>query len=477
MISTELPILEKLLSIRAKLSAVKRDRSSYLKVEDIMPLRLEAETEMKALSELRGGRLLDESRELNRTDDVLDEILQMVSLCFLSLGKKRELPAIYSQVVAIKHIFDRLESFGVYEEQYLKPYKVKLDEINKILNVDEKSQVLPETVMQVLKYKYRQCVRIYEHLIDTIHEVDPELIPIRDSLLRIRHQLTSICCRSEYKPSDIIPLQEKIKEIDDKRENGKFLGQNNSIPPGQAVLVGLLENLYFWSHDLVIACSEDFSPSLQSIRERLLEIKNHLERLELTHKWTLRQTDLFTYQHQLHDIVKMKKVSSKFVDQNGQAPEGQTILEFLLNRCYRMIFILLSESVPVSEALTPVYNQLTTVRQCLLAVKKTGAPCSSEELYPYQMKLTSIESLRKDGKFYDDRGHIPEGKREEKICGWFHITETHHRVSYNCILGQALCVDLLEDCYHLLACLRDAATDDDNTSSSQQQTQETLSAN
>lgn len=28
----------------------------------------------------------------------------------------------------------------------------------------------------------------------------------------------------------------------------------------------------------------------------------------------------------------------------------------------------------------------------------------------YQMKLTSIENLRKDGKFYDDRGHIPEGK-------------------------------------------------------------------
>jgi hypothetical protein len=26
------------------------------------------------------------------------------------------------------------------------------------------------------------------------------------------------------------------------------------------------------------------------------------------------------------------------------------------------------------------------------------------------MKLTSIENLRKDGIFYDDRGHIPEGK-------------------------------------------------------------------
>lgn len=87
-----------------------------------MPLRLETEAEMKMLSDMRGGRLLDKERELNRTDDVLDEVLQMLSLCFLSLGKKRESellytitkagchtdialfsgPAVYSQVVAIK---------------------------------------------------------------------------------------------------------------------------------------------------------------------------------------------------------------------------------------------------------------------------------------------------------------------------------------------------------------------------------------
>ncbi|KAG1221075.1 hypothetical protein G6F68_021025 [Rhizopus microsporus] len=99
----------------------------------------------------------------------------------------------------------------------------------------------------------------------------------------------------------------------------------------------------------------------------------------------------------------------KFVDNKGVAPEGQIVLEFLLHKCYRMIFVLLSESVPVSEALTPVYNQLTSVRQCLLAVKNINAPCSIEELYPYQMKLSSIDDMRKDGKFYDDTGNIPEG--------------------------------------------------------------------
>lgn len=62
-----------------------------------MPLRLETEAEMKILSDMRGGKLLDKERELNRTDDVLDEVLQMLSLCFLSLGKKRESELHYIQ--------------------------------------------------------------------------------------------------------------------------------------------------------------------------------------------------------------------------------------------------------------------------------------------------------------------------------------------------------------------------------------------
>lgn len=221
-------------------------------------------------------------------------------------------------------------------------------------------------------------------------------IPIRDKLLRIRRNLASVCCRSHFSPSDIKPLQEKIRAIDNMRIGGKFVAEDGvTIPAGQGVLVCLLEQLYYWSHDLIIVCSDDFSPSLQSVRERLLGIKSELERLELTHKWTLRQTDLFTYQHQLHDIVKMRyneanddtergkpELNGKFLNSSGEAPDGQTVLEFLLHKCYRLIFVLLSESAPVSEALAPVYNQLVTVRHCLLAVKNTGAPCSSEELYP-----------------------------------------------------------------------------------------------
>ncbi|KAI8885465.1 hypothetical protein K501DRAFT_284297, partial [Backusella circina FSU 941] len=157
-----------LINIRSKLSAVKRNRSSYLTMEDIMPIRLETEEEMKLLTSLRGGRLLESNRELNRADDVLDEILQMLSLCFLSLGKKRE---------------------------------------SRVYNTS------------ILFYKFMQYNRIYQNLIDTIHEVSPELIPIQNKMFSIRRDLAIICCRSSYSPSDIRPLQQKIRVLDSLRVN------------------------------------------------------------------------------------------------------------------------------------------------------------------------------------------------------------------------------------------------------------------
>jgi hypothetical protein len=44
-------------------------------------------------------------------------------------------------------------------------------------------------------------------------------------------------------------------------------------------------------------------------------------------------------------------------------------------------------SEPVSEALQPIYNQLQTLRRCLIDVKESGGVTSSRELYPYSMKV------------------------------------------------------------------------------------------
>ena len=69
---------------------MKRDRSSYLRTQDIVPLKEEVDQQVERLNEIRGNELFSEDRPSNRTDDVLDEVCQLLSLSFLCLGKTRE---------------------------------------------------------------------------------------------------------------------------------------------------------------------------------------------------------------------------------------------------------------------------------------------------------------------------------------------------------------------------------------------------
>jgi hypothetical protein len=202
-------------------------------------------------------------------------------------------------------------------------------------------------------------------------------VPIRDKLLIIRRELANIASQRKYTAADIYPLQKKLRHIDSKRVDGVFLKHDDGrIPAGQAAVVGLLENVYDGAHDLIVAV-ESPNGTIEPLRLRLLEIKCQLERLQLTHKWTLRETDLFTHLMQLQEINRMRE-NRQFLDEQGKPVEGQTVLILLLHKCSRLIVTLMGESVPVSEVLMPVYNQLTTLKQCLESVASCGAPCSSK---------------------------------------------------------------------------------------------------
>lgn len=109
---------------------------------------------------------------------------------------------------------------------------------------------------------------------------------------------------------------------------------------------------------------------------------------------------------------------------------------YLLRKSYATIYHLIVSSEPVSEALLPIYNQLTTLRKCLLEVKKLGGVSSPRELYPYSMKLNSIDNMRVDGKFMVG-DEIPD--------------------------GQGSVTHLLEECFELAYELRNQAEDENGS--------------
>ena len=63
-----------------------------------------------------------------------------------------------------------------------------------------------------------------------------------------------------------------------------------------------------------------------------------------------------------------------------------------MRRSYAYVYALLISSEPVSEALLPIYNQLQTLRRCLVEVEESGGVSTSRELYPYSMKVGILQN-------------------------------------------------------------------------------------
>ncbi|KAJ3479761.1 hypothetical protein NLI96_g8830 [Meripilus lineatus] len=231
-----------------------------------------------------------------------------------------------------------------------------------------------------------------------------ELKPLQEELRRIDSLIVLLFVWVRSWTIDIVFWNGRL------RVDGKFLGPGGMVPASQAICSSLLEECFDIVQEIRAQDeSKNVASSLKPIYDRLTEIRRELESLVLTHRWSLRETDLFNYSLSLQEIDKMRQ-DGQFVDSDGNRPSGQYVLLYLLRRCYGLIYRLLSSSEPVSEELMPIANKLSTVKRCLNEVLKCGGPFTARDLYPYQLALHQIDSMRRDGKFLSIDGNIPEGQ-------------------------------------------------------------------
>ncbi|CCL99689.1 uncharacterized protein FIBRA_01710 [Fibroporia radiculosa] len=490
----ELPILEAVINIRNRLTALKKDRGEYIKSSDVNALYQAIVKQVTRLNEVRD----DHTTYNNRLDTTLADVFNLLSLFFLTIGKTRECPATYSQIASMRlHHYTEYGWARFMEDMNSGPAVASL------LRPD-----ISESLIWSRRHE-QQLFIVLHRLQDSLAVLSPELVPIHERLVSIRRQLVALAAKETareaananafvVKTANTFPmrvpskestpprddassgyesapgsdaeartptkettskgegskekdglkvkaelkaLQEELRKIDSlsvlfdrdseltvdmvsapssltvtsrravlPRVDGKFLGPGGMVPASQAVCSSLLEECFEIAQEIRAQDdSKHVASSLKPIYDRLSEIRRELEQLVMTHRWSLRETDLWNYSLSLQEIDKMR-VDGKFVDLDGNRPSGQYVLLYLLRRCYGLIYRLLSSSEPVSEELMPIANKLSTVKKCLNEVLKYGGPFSPRDLYPYQLALYQIDSMRKDGKFVGVDGSIPEGQ-------------------------------------------------------------------
>lgn len=340
----------------------------------------------------------------------MDDVFQLLSLAFLTVGLNRSVPATFASLSTVHRLLAHLKESLIYSDNDTGPIRKRLEEIKEIVDADDDS--VSSEVVKFIQKKIEICYKTLEEVEQSMKTVAPGLQPMLRQLVTIKREILALGSKPRISLSSFEQIREKLTAIESDRVDGNFVSKDGSdVSKGQGLLNGLLEDCHNLLNDFTASADpvNHFVPAgLKSTYQELISMKSQLESLLITHRWTLRETDLYTYQKNLQTIDDLR-VSDKFTELTKDAPEAQSIILYLLRRCYAIIYKLLESSEPVSEALTPVHNHLSTVRRCLLEVQRVGGLSSTRELYPYQMKLASIDNMRVDGKFMVGDS-IPEGQ-------------------------------------------------------------------
>ncbi|KAK6533846.1 hypothetical protein TWF281_005197 [Arthrobotrys megalospora] len=442
------PDIEQLRSIRARLDQLRNDRDHYIKASDIetlfRSLNSDAHVREIDLHDISGDRVLPHyDNDKSPVSRLLEEVLLLLSLSYMTIGKNNELPAVYSSLVVIKTLLYHLKNAGAYSRQDLKSLEAKFDDVDRIIeNGKDKYEHMDhgsrQMWLQFFKSQLEDCRRSLVPVKQNLEGLSHQLDPLYEKLVSLIRQITAAGSRPKVVLSEIKELQEKLAEVESSRVDGNFLAPDGTIPEGQAFVNDLLQKCQFIAES-ILSDSLRVDPSLSDLHDDLVGIKGKLEQLMLTQAWSMRETDLFDIFQQLRRLDGLR-VDDKFVGTDKTSPEeGQKFLLYLLRKSYALIYELLHSSKPISESLQPIFNQLSTLKKCLLEVQRSGGVSSTRELFPfsinkspysptlgiwdvlsqhcitnmttYRAQLASIDNLRnsKDGAFHVGK-EIPEGQ-------------------------------------------------------------------
>ena len=96
----EQPVLEKLIQLRQRLQLLNKDRTKYIRSQDVVALYDQLIEQVQKLNTIRDHPIHHD--EQNRLDTVLDDVFQLLSLCFMAAGKNFSSPSVYVQAATIK---------------------------------------------------------------------------------------------------------------------------------------------------------------------------------------------------------------------------------------------------------------------------------------------------------------------------------------------------------------------------------------
>ncbi|MCJ1255538.1 hypothetical protein MMC24_003354 [Lignoscripta atroalba] len=317
----EQPILDSVLYIRDRLSLLKQDRSTYIKSHDVLQLYEQVIEQVHLLNVIRKEH--DKPLEQNRgrsiqrahlpVDNVLDDCFQLISLFFLTIGRNNEAPAVYSMTSTIRRLLDHLKEASFFSAKDLESIGNTFDSMRETLQRGK--ETYSPHLLTLLENRLNTCQNILAELQASLANLSPELSPVHEKLISILRSIAAANTRQKFPREEVLAFQEQLKEIQGTMVNGQFLGSDGTAPSGQEIVVELLNRCLKWA-EVVLSREGKIDERFKTTFDKLCDIRNALEKLSLTQAWSLRETDLYSYQRKL-DRIDESRINGNFEDAYG----------------------------------------------------------------------------------------------------------------------------------------------------------------
>lgn len=204
-------ILDKLTVIRDQLLLLKRDRTKYIRTQDVMEPYDELVEQVRELNEIRKGEHKGENRcrrhifkhlefvitDSVTVDKVLESCFQLISLFFMTIGRTTEVPAAYALTSTIKRLLDHLTEAGLFSPKDLDGIENTLKKLEGILKTDDSSH--SPYLVELLAHREELCKSMLANLRKKLDQLDLPLQAIYERLISIMRSMSLANTKSKVR--------------------------------------------------------------------------------------------------------------------------------------------------------------------------------------------------------------------------------------------------------------------------------------
>jgi hypothetical protein len=190
-------------------------------------------------------------------DRVLDDVFQLISLFFMTIGRNNEAPAAYALLSTIKRLLHHLTEVDLYSAKDLEHLAHTFQNLR--INVKNAESSYHPKLITLLTNRLNVCQALLDNLVNKLGRLAPELADTHEKLISILRSISLANTRAKVSVKDLIKsfkfsssevqkLQAQLKEIDATRVDGKFVTASGEVPAGNQAVCDLLDRCLLWSN-------------------------------------------------------------------------------------------------------------------------------------------------------------------------------------------------------------------------------------